>query len=261
MLARSLRSVPSCSHLRARRGVVARKTFTTLEFDMIAAGLLAMLLVSADTSTRIVPLRADTMTASAVVAIDVLSLLRTSTTDSVSTGVATGAPRIDSGDATLRLVWPQADTTVKKKRVLVEYSDWYGRRLAIHRTLSWAMIPLFAVSYYTGDRLARDGRIASPAWVRTLHPYAATGASVVFGVNTVTGLWNLWDARHDPQGRVRRIIHSVLFLAADGGFAYAGSLGKQARDNSEIRSKHRAIALYSMGVSYVSMMIMLLGGK
>ena len=80
-------------------------------------------------------------------------------------------------------------------------------------------------------------------------------------MNTVTGLWNLWDARHDPAGRKKRIIHSVLFMIADGGFAYAGSIGKQARDNSAIRDRHRTIALSSMGVSYVSMMIMLLGGK
>ena len=108
-------------------------------------------------------------------------------------------------------------------------------------------------------------RCAFSAKNGTLEPFgqrdAATGASVVFGVNTVTGLWNLWDARHDPEGRKKRIIHSVLFMIADGGFAYAGSIGKQARDNSAIRDRHRTIALSSMGVSYVSMMIMLLGGK
>ena len=123
------------------------------------------------------------------------------------------------------------------------------------------MIPLFAVSYWTGEKLYADGRINSPAYIRALHPYAATGASVVFGVNTVTGLWNLWDGRHDPEGRKRRIIHSVLFMIADGGFAYAGSIGKQARDNGDIRDRHRTIALSSMGVSYLGMMIMLLGGK
>jgi hypothetical protein len=155
-----------------------------------------------------------------------------------------------------------ADTTVKKKRPkLVSYSDWYGRRLAIHRTLTWTMIPLFAVSYYTGERLARDGRVNSPYAIRALHPYAATGATVVFGVNTFTGVWNLWDARHDPEGRKRRYVHSVLFMIADAGFAYGGSIGNKARSDGEVRSLHRTIALSSMGVSYLSMMLMLLGGK
>jgi hypothetical protein len=225
------------------------------------AGLMALMLVSVDTTSRFPATSADTLVASAVLAIDTLVPTQRPAVDSIRVPVVSLPPSADRTDPAVRLVWPQADTTVKKKRVLVEYSDWYGRRLAIHRTLTWAMIPLFAVSYYTGERLARDGRIGSPYAVRALHPYAATGAAVVFGVNTVTGVWNLWDARHDPEGRKRRIIHSVLFMIADGGFAYAGSIGKQARDDSAIRSRHRTVALSSMGVSYISMMIMLLGNK
>lgn len=214
------------------------------------AGLLALMLVAADTTTRIAPPVDDNMV-----------VIQREERDTLSTVMLAATP-VDSVDLTPRLRYQVSDTTVKKKkRVLVEYSEWYGRRLAVHRTLSWAMIPLFAISYWTGERLARDGRIDSPAYIRTLHPYAATGASVVFGVNTLTGLWNLWDARHDPEGRTKRIIHSVLFMIADGGFAYAGSIGKQARDDSAIRNKHRTIALSSMGVSYIGMMIMLLGGK
>ena len=215
------------------------------------AGLLALMLVSADTTTRIAPPIED-----------IVAVALVTPPDALAPASVTPIAPTDSVDCAPRLRYPFPDTTVKKKkRVLVEYSDWYGRRLAVHRTLSWAMIPLFAVSYWTGERLARDGRVNSPYYIRALHPYAATGASVVFGVNTVTGLWNLWDARHDPEGRKKRIIHSVLFMIADGGFAYAGSIGKQARDTSAIRDRHRTIALSSMGVSYVSMMIMLLGGK
>ena len=222
------------------------------------AGLLALMLVATDTTMRIAPPVDASMTALVAAASDTLSVPMAA----VNLPTAALQTHIDSVDNAPRLRYPFPDTTVKKKkRVLVEYSDWYGRRLAVHRTLSWAMIPLFAVSYWTGERLARDGRVNSPYYIRALHPYAATGASVVFGVNTVTGLWNLWDARHDPVGRKKRIIHSVLFMIADGGFAYAGSIGKQARDDSAIRDKHRTIALSSMGVSYVSMMIMLLGGK
>lgn len=225
------------------------------------AGLLAMWLVTADTTMRIAPSEVDTLPIGSTLTIDASGGAGTRAQDSLPAIAVMSVPRGLVTERSLPLAWTAPDTTIKKKRVLVEYSDWYGRRLAIHRTLTWAMIPLFAVSYYTGERLARDGRVGSPYWVRAAHPYAATGAAAVFGVNTVTGLWNLWDARHDPEGRKRRIIHSVLFLAADAGFAYAGSIGEQARNDSEIRSKHRAVALYSMGVSYTSMMIMLLGGK
>ncbi len=223
------------------------------------AGVLALMLVTADTTMRHSPVDQDTLT-SVVVAVESLPAVAP-----IELEAPLAQRALPAYDATLfqpRLVWTQPDTTIKKKkRVLVEYSDWYGRRLAIHRTLTWAMIPLFAVSYYTGERLARDGRVNSPYAVRALHPYAATGAAAVFGVNTVTGVWNLWAGRHDPEGRKRRFLHSILFMVADAGFAYAGSIGEQARDNSEIRDRHRTIALSSMGVSYVSMMIMLLGGK
>lgn len=222
------------------------------------AGVLALMLVASDTTVRSPITGPDTLPGAGV--------------------VATIPPDPAPADTALRLVAPGApwliaappapspftlpDTVVKKKRpVLVSYSDWYGRRLAVHRTLTWAMIPLFAVSYYTGERLARDGRPNSPYWVRALHPYAATGTTVIFGANTFTGLWNLWDARHDPEGRTRRIVHSLLFLASDAGFAYAGSIGNKGRNDGEVRNLHRTVALYSMGASYFSVMLMLLGGK
>lgn len=151
-----------------------------------------------------------------------------------------------------------ADTGARKKPRAIEYSEWYGRRVAIHKTLSWAMIPLFAVSYYTGDQLAEKGEEGVSETVKSLHPLAAGGAAAVFGVNTVTGLWNLWDSRHDPADRKRRYLHSALFILADAGFAYAGSLGDEAGDNGAIRRRHRNIALGSMGVSTAGWLVMLL---
>jgi hypothetical protein len=214
---------------------------------MIAGAMLFMLAI-ADTG-RVDRTAADTMPA-----------VRMTAVDSVAVPAFSVALRLDTIalPASLRIPAFAEDTLIKKKRKLVEYSDWYGRRLTLHRTLSWTMIPLFAVSYYTGNRLLNDGRPNSPYWVRAAHPYAATGAAVVFGANTITGVWNLWDARHDPEGRTRRIIHSVLFIVADAGFAYAGSIGEQARDDGRIRSRHRTIALSSMGVSTASWIYMLL---
>lgn len=223
------------------------------------AGLLALMLVSADTTTRFASPTSDTLMASPLMTVEPQVVRGEPIVDTLRTAEFALPSHADRTDPELRLLVPRADTTVKKKRKLVEYSEWYGRRLAIHKTLSWAMLPLFAVSYYTGDRLARDGRIGSPYWVRAAHPYVATADAAIFGINTVTGLWNLWDARHDPEGRTRRIIHSVLFIAADAGFAYAGSIGRDARDDREIRSRHRTIAISSMGVSTLGWLIMLIG--
>ena len=222
------------------------------------AGLLALILVSADTTMRFAPPVIDTLS---VVTMEVTTADRqVSDTSSARAArtvfVPSATPQVVSG-VSPALLFVETDTTIMKKRKLIEYSEWYGRRLTLHKALSWTMLPLFAVSYYTGERLARDGRVNSPYWVRAAHPYVATADAVVFGVNTVTGLWNLWDARHDPEGRTRRIIHSVLFIAADAGFAYAGSIGEEARDNGAIRSRHRTIALSSIGVSTLGWVIML----
>lgn len=219
-------------------------------------GLLALMLVTADTA-RVSPAAPDTLRADSV-SIDTPDAKPPVLPVDTATIAATFAvPQTIDGSAP-RLIFARPDTVVKKKkRVLVEYSDWYGRRLAVHRALSWAMLPLFAVSYYTGDRLLNEGRLGVPAWVRIAHPWVATTDVAIFGVNTVTGVWNLWDARHDAEGRTRRIIHSVLFIAADAGFAYAGSIGKQARDNGAIRDRHRAVALSSMAVSTLGWAIML----
>lgn len=151
------------------------------------------------------------------------------------------------------------DTVPRVRRKAVVYSDGYATRVRIHKTLSWAMLPLFAASYFSGDQLLKNGSDA-PSWARNLHAPAATGSAILFGANTVTGGWNLWEGRKDPNGRTRRILHSVLFTAASGGFAYAGTkLADDAQEDMNARRTHRNVALGSMGVSTVSWLIMLIG--
>ncbi|WP_310570035.1 hypothetical protein [Gemmatimonas sp.] len=157
------------------------------------------------------------------------------------------------------LTMASADTVPRVRRKAVVYSDAYATRLRIHKILSWGMIPLFAASYFSGDQLLEKGTDA-PSWARNLHGPAATGSAILFGANTVTGGWNLWEGRKDPNGRTRRIIHSVLFTAASGGFAYAGTkLADDAEEDLNARRKHRNVALGSMGVSTVSWLLMLIG--
>lgn len=151
------------------------------------------------------------------------------------------------------------DTIVRRRPKAVVYSDWYSRRVTIHKTLSWAMLPLFAASYLSGNELINKGGDA-PDWAETVHAPAAAATAAVFGANALTGTWNLWEGRKDPNGRVRRVLHSVLFMAASGGFAYTGTqLAEEAEQSLERRRSHRNLALASMGASTASWLIMLIG--
>jgi hypothetical protein len=144
----------------------------------------------------------------------------------------------------------------RKKAVAVEYSDWYGRRLTIHRWASYATLPLFVGNYITGEQLLQKGNLA-PSWAINAHGPLAASVATLFGVNTLTGGWNLWDGRHDPNGRAWRTTHAVLMLAADAGFTTAGILSNQAERSDQRRRLHRTVALSSIGVSLVSYAMML----
>lgn len=133
----------------------------------------------------------------------------------------------------------------------IEHSDAYYTRLTIHRYGSYAMLPLFATEYVLGDRLLNGG--TRPGWLLPTHVGVASGIGVLFTVNTVTGLWNLWDSRQDTNGRGLRILHSTLMLASEAGFALAAAV---ADDDGTDRTLHRNIALGSMGLSTLGTAIM-----
>ena len=162
-----------------------------------------------------------------------------------------------------RLVLPvslqlEADTTPRRRRKAIEVSDWYERRLRIHRYGAYATIPLFVFQAAAGNELYQKGSGAE-SWAKNGHRIGAAGLATVFGVNTVTGLWNLWDSRSVPQGRTRRTIHTLLMLASDAGFAYAGiKLSEDAEESAEARRKHRNTAYASMGVAVTGAGMMLL---
>ena len=159
---------------------------------------------------------------------------------------------------------PGADTVRRRPRA-VEYSEGYGRRLAVHRYASYTMVPLFAAQYVLGSRLLDQkndlfaGRRNEPidGGLRTAHNVTAAGVGVLFAVNTVTGVWNFREARRDPNGRGRRTAHALLMLAADGGFATTGLLGSRASDNTPRQARqHRNVALGSMAVAAAGASIM-----
>jgi hypothetical protein len=137
-----------------------------------------------------------------------------------------------------------------QRRKAVDYSEWYGRRLTLHRWGSYAMLPLFGTEYLLGHKLLNDETVSSST--RDLHTAVASTIGVLFVTNTATGLWNLWDARHDPNGRGKRLVHSALMLAADAGFLYTASLAEDAGEGeAEGGTRHRNAALASIGLSTV----------
>lgn len=175
----------------------------------------------------------------------------------VTTTVAeSGMPRRLDG----AVDWGHLQDTLRTRRPTraIEYSDFYNKRLTFHRYLSFTMLPLFAGSFLTGDQIIRKADLA-PKWARDWHAPFATATATVFTLNTITGLWNLWDSRKDPAGRTRRIVHGLLFMAANAGFTYAGTtLANQAEEDGGKRNLHRTVALASMGVSVGSWAMMLL---
>jgi hypothetical protein len=149
-------------------------------------------------------------------------------------------------DTTTPAAFP-VDTPITRRPKAIQYSDWYARRLLVHRLGSYTMLPLFAAEWSLGQNLLQDQD--PPSWMRGTHRGVAAAIGVVFTVNTVTGAWNLWDSRHDPASRTRRYIHAAAMLASDAGFIWAGAVGGSARRSRSNANTHRAIALTSIGVS------------
>jgi hypothetical protein len=150
-----------------------------------------------------------------------------------------------------------ADTGESRPRA-VEYSDAYGTRLAIHRYASYAELPLFAVEYALGQRILngeRTGDFASSG-TRSAHSAVAGALGVLFAVNTVTGAWNMIEARHDPAGRTRRTIHAIGMLVADAGFLYTASLAGDAKESVDGANRHRNAAIASISVATASTLMM-----
>lgn len=141
-----------------------------------------------------------------------------------------------------------------------EYSDAYAVRLKIHKIASFATVPLFALQYLAGNQLMDGnegfGDDEGEGGLAEYHGALAGAIAGLFGVNTITGGWNLWEARKDPEARTWRTIHGLLMLAADAGFVATG-LAAGDDDGGGDRSLHKTLALTSMGISLTSYLMML----
>lgn len=177
-----------------------------------------------------------------------------------NSGSALTAPE-SSGGSLLSSDPQPADSQVTTPRPKVfTYSDAYYRRLKIHKYASFATVPLFIAESVVGEKLYNSTPGSGP---RSAHTALAAGIAVLFGVNSVTGVWNLWDARKDPNGRTKRMAHSILMLVSDAGFVATGALahgqGRGLTAVSGSNATHRAVAFTSMGVATVGYLIMLFG--
>jgi len=158
-------------------------------------------------------------------------------------------------------------TQGKRRPVAFEYSEGYKVRAKIHKVASIATLPLFIAEYFVGANLYNNPGSASDS-ARSAHGVLAASTGVLFGINSVTGVWNMVEARKDPNRSKRRTIHGILMLIAGAGFVATGATapdseheGGNGEGEGGSRSTHRAIALTSMGIATVSYLMMLFGGN
>jgi hypothetical protein len=146
----------------------------------------------------------------------------------------------------------------------IEHSHGYQTRAKIHKYASFATLPLFAAEVALGQSLYNTPANAGSR--RGLHAAIGSGIVGLFGVNTVTGAWNLFgEGWSDRDGRTLRLVHGLLMMAADVGFLAASATGP----NSEGRRgaltfetdkvTHRNIAIASISVGTAGYLLMLLG--
>ena len=110
-------------------------------------------------------------------------------------------------DATPALV--AVDTPITRRPKAIQYSDWYSRRLTVHRIGSYTMLPLFAAEWSLGQNLLQDQN--PPSWMRRHAPshrahldrpeHGGNGDDVVLEeLNRVDG----WTGRLDRCERAGR---------------------------------------------------------
>jgi hypothetical protein len=137
-----------------------------------------------------------------------------------------------------------------------QYSHGYEVRRKIHVYSSYATLPLFAAEIYLGEQLYRGGFTDGQ---RTAHQFVAGTIGVLFGVNTVTGVWNLKEGWGDPAHHTLRVTHGIMMLAADAGFVATGMMAPNRYGEGGSPGGHRAMAYASIGVATASYLIMLFG--
>src|SRR5262245_8078440 len=140
----------------------------------------------------------------------------------------------------------------------VTHSDAFLMRAKIHRVASWATLPLFATQLALGAAIW-DGH---SGWKKGAHGVVGAGIVGLFGLNTATGVWNLFGESWNDSGRGMRLVHGLLMIAADVGFvATSISTPSEHRGLNFVadRDTHRNLALTSIGLGTAGYLVMLIG--
>jgi hypothetical protein len=157
---------------------------------------------------------------------------------------------------------PNGTAQPQSHPVATTYSNGYQVRLKIHKYASFATLPLFVTELALGQSLYNTPETGGK---KTAHAVVGTGIVGLFAANTVTGVWNLWEGRNDTDGRKLRILHSVLMMAANGGFVATTATAPSIHRGSTVltgnKALHRDLAIGSIGVGTVGYVIMLFRGK
>jgi len=155
---------------------------------------------------------------------------------------------------------PQTAGSAQSTPKSFSFSKGYLTRWKIHKYASIATLPLVVSEVIVGEKLddSTDGDSFSSA-----HSALAAGIGVLFGVESVTGIWNMLESRKNPSpGRGKQLFHGILMLAADAGFVATAALAPDNGDDEPgVRndaSTHRAVAYASLGVAAFSYIYMLL---
>lgn len=180
--------------------------------------------------------------------------------DAETDGTAT-TPLLTASARALTAAIPDPQAAPRPRPMAFEYSDGYRTRLKVHKYASFATLPLFAAQFAVGQKLYNGTGSDS---TRSLHGALAAGTGVLFGVNTITGVWNLAEGRKDPNHRTKRMVHGILMAVADAGFVATGLMTPESEGGEfgfegggTSRSTHRTVALTSMGIATVGYLIML----
>jgi hypothetical protein len=141
------------------------------------------------------------------------------------------------------------------------YTHGYEVRRKVHRYASFATLPLFGAELALGQSLYNSSSRQDGA-KKGAHAAIGTGLIGLFGVNAVTGVWNLWEDRKNADGRALRTTHGILMLAANAGFVATAATAPGERRfgtttfNNQ-KATHRDIAYASIGVGTAGYLLML----
>ena len=180
---------------------------------------------------------------------------------SVHTAAAQDGPLHDAiASASAGITLSDDPQSPAPRHVAFEYSDGYKTRAKIHKYASFATLPLFATEFALGQSLYNDRSDTKKS------AHVAIGSSIIglYAVQAVTGVWNLFEARKDPHGGKRRMVHGILMLASGAGFAITPMLAPDDHffsGDSGSKSAHRAMAFTSIGIGTAGYLTMLIGGK